>query len=158
MDDVEGGSAFIVDPGMGVIQALADLTDDVYGLIHRESDFHGPQDFIQVFAIDILHGDKINVFDFTVVENLDDIGMLQQCGQPRFARKHSDEVGVLGQMRAYALDGHLAPKTVLAQVIGFKELRHAAHGDLGLQVIGTDAIRAFHRQLGLQGRLALAPI
>ncbi len=93
---------------MGVVEALADLHDDVASLLDGHDlalAAQAVEDRAQVLAVDVLERDEITVVDLTEVEDLGDVRVLELHGDLRLVDEHRDELFVLGDVRQDALDG-----------------------------------------------------
>ena len=137
MDDAERPPV-VVHLGVGVMQARgqlhADEGDEIKG--DRELKIGAlDQDLVQVFAVDELHGDVIDVFDSPEIEGLADVHMGELDRDLGLIDQHVDELlvravfGVDHLEREQLLDGPHAdgPRQM--------DLRHPADGDALDQVV-----------------------
>ena len=116
-----------------VVQALADLHDDVAG--HARSAATSPllrmrsKIDAQVAAVHVLEGDEEAVLDLTEVEDLGDVRVLQLHGDLRLVDEHRDELFVLGDVRQDALDGQQTLEPLDAECLGLEDLGHTSDVD-----------------------------
>ena len=108
--------ALQVNPPPPVAQWQADLAE-LPGLIARirqrggdvifyTPPVSGAQDGEQWLALEVLHRDEVATIRFTEVVDVDDVGVLDQGGQPRLLHQHLDERLLRGEVVVDQLDHH----------------------------------------------------
>jgi hypothetical protein len=122
--------------GMNVIvrvgKPLADLHDHVDGLAYGQAaaDATAPfHDGLEIDAIHELHHDEVGVVGMADIEDLDDVGVLEEQRKPRLVQEHGDELRVLGQRGQDALDSDVLAETLQGFCDTLEDLRHSTGGN-----------------------------
>ena len=88
--------------GVRGVQRSRDLVDDLHRL--RRLDASLPDDLRQIRAVDELHREVDATAFFPGMHDRDDVRVIQRGGQPRFAAKPGEELGVVGDVGVHHLD------------------------------------------------------
>ncbi|EAU66782.1 hypothetical protein STIAU_1016 [Stigmatella aurantiaca DW4/3-1] len=115
-----------------VVQSRAHVRGDLQRVHQGERDAQLlglGDDAPHVPAEDVLHGDEVALADLPQIMDLHDVGVVELGGEPGLVEEHLHEAGVLGQMRADALDddGRLQPLPI--HLVGQEDLRHPPNRD-----------------------------
>ena len=124
-----------------VVQALAQLHDDVAGHRHRDlfaTRTSAVEDRAHVLAVDVLEGDEVAVVDPTQVENLGDVRVRQLHGDLRLVDEHRDELFILGNGGQDAFDRNHALEPLHTGGLRLEDLRHPADVDALEKVVLTE--------------------
>ena len=100
---------------------------------------------LEIHAVDELHDDEVGVVGVADVEDLDDVGVLEEQRQARLVQEHGDELRVLGQRGQDALDGDVLAEALQGLGDALEDLGHAAGGYLV-----RDSITAIRHRVGRQ--------
>ena len=90
---------------------------------------------IELFALDVLHGDVRQAIVFVDVVDVNDVGMTEQRADARLVEEHIDDAWILGELALEALDDDFffeAGHRGLAREINFG---HAAGGEAAHQFV-----------------------
>ncbi len=141
VDQVEGAPV-VPGLGVGVVERLADLGDDLGGVGDRHRHVaavgEAPLHEVEVLAPDELHGEEVVLAVLPEVEELDDVGVVELCRQPALVEEHLDEVGVRRQVGQDALDDDELLEPAHAMLAGEPDLGHPAGGEVVQQLVATE--------------------
>jgi hypothetical protein len=137
----------VVALGVGVLQPLEHLDDEVERHVHRHlapAPTHLAEEPRGVDAVDPLHaGPEVAVGDAEVVD-ADDVAVPQLRGGARLVDEHLHEGLVVVERRADALDADLAAEVHRADLLGREDLCHAALRDALDEDVVAEAVASVH--------------
>ena len=81
---------------MGVLQGLADLDDDLQGLL-LAVDLAVGEVVVDGLALDVLHDEVVVAAGLADVDGLDDVGVVELGGGLAFLVEPLDELGILAE-------------------------------------------------------------
>ncbi len=147
-DDVFGFEVAVQDAvGMRFREARGDLVAQAGDPQRIERAFG--EDRIQSTTVDVLHHDAVAVAFLEDAVEVDDRGMVEARGGPRFAfEAFAIVLGILA-VWANPLDRDPAVQTI---VVGLEDLTHAAHAEALVDPIGPDLLNHAAILLPLRGR------
>jgi hypothetical protein len=122
---------------------ICDLECDADGLVLGERSTRA--DAIgQLATLELLHREEGHVVGLAEIEDVDDPGMPDVGGEPRFLHETSDGLGVGAKLFAQELDGDDATELEMASLV---DPAHAAAAEHTLDAVSTGDERA-SRELG----------
>jgi hypothetical protein len=152
VDDTQGGAVKVAG-FVGVVQAAQgirqDAQDDGEGDL-AASFVSCTTDGLQRLAFDVLHRDEGCAAVLLDLHGVDDVRVVEACGEASLVEEHGLEVRVEGEVRLEAFDDAQLDEASGAAHDGQVHLCHAALPELGEQVVRpdrswTEVVRRFHR-------------
>ena len=133
---------------VGVRQSVQNFGHEKRGALGPHDGLGGHERFLdraQGRAVDVLHGDEVDLIDHAQFVDRDDIAVAQRHQDLGLGHEHVDELAVAGQLGMDLLDDERLLESSRTDELGRVDLGHTASGDLvGQEVLAEGGRQQLH--------------